>query len=169
MQLVLMRHGIAVDPGEPGCPPDDQRPLTDRGRRRTRLAADGLAALGVAADVILSSPLARAMETAQLAAEALGIDRSMIRQSRRLLPSADADALLAEVRALAPRAVLCVGHAPQLDAVVTRAVARGAPPFLRLKKAGAARVSLADSPDDASAELVWLMEPRALRRLGRQR
>jgi phosphohistidine phosphatase SixA len=121
----------------------------------------------VTAEVILSSPLRRAVETARLAAEALGVAETAVRLTTRLNPSADADGLLAEVRSLSPRPTLCVGHAPHLDAVLAHALAHGSIPFTRLKKSGAACLQLADSPDDPTAELLWMLDPRTLRRLRR--
>src|SRR5262245_54265929 len=71
MRLLMIRHAIAVPRGTPDIP-DDERRLTQRGRRRFRSAARGLACLVKRPDVLLSSPLPRARETADIAAREWG-------------------------------------------------------------------------------------------------
>jgi phosphohistidine phosphatase len=165
MLLYLMRHGIAVDHDDPSCPPDEQRPLTEEGRARTREVAQGLARLEVAVGLVISSPLLRAMQTAEIAAAALGVSPDRIRRSEALTPLADPRELLSELRKGAVRDVLCVGHAPNLDLVLTQAVAPRAAPIASLKKAGVACIELPSEPGQ-SGQLVWLMAPRALRLMG---
>ena len=65
--LWLLRHAEAAD-----GPPDDERPLTDRGARQAESAGRALARLGAQIDVCLTSPKLRAIQTAQLACEPLG-------------------------------------------------------------------------------------------------
>src|SRR5512145_3028365 len=71
MQVLIIRHAIAVPRGTPDIP-DDERPLTKRGRQRFRSAARGLARLVKRPDFVLSSPLPRAKETAEIAAREWG-------------------------------------------------------------------------------------------------
>src|SRR6185503_4199528 len=71
MRLLIIRHAIAVPRGTPDIA-DDERPLTKRGRRRFRAAAAGLARLVKRPDFVLSSPLPRARETADIAAREFG-------------------------------------------------------------------------------------------------
>src|SRR5262245_21183379 len=66
MRLLIIRHAIAVPRGTADIP-DDERPLTKRGRRRFRTAAAGLARVVKRPDFVLSSPLPRARETAEIA------------------------------------------------------------------------------------------------------
>src|SRR5579864_3782830 len=72
-RLYLLRHGIAVPPGTEGYE-DDDRPLTSKGERRTRQVAQGLRRLRLKLDRIISSPLPRALRTAELVAETLDIE-----------------------------------------------------------------------------------------------
>ncbi len=178
MRLLLVRHGIAAErPEHDG--PDATRPLTAAGRKKTREAAAGLAALGLAPRVVLSSPLVRARETAALVAAAL--DVSDVRETEALEPGADPFLLLAELARL-PGAdpgggrddeedadlVAAVGHLPHLDALIAHALAPGLPPVTSLKKAGAALLELpAVRPAGGGARLCWLLEPRQLRSLAR--
>jgi phosphohistidine phosphatase len=165
VELVLVRHGIAIERDDPDCPDDAARWLTKEGAAKTREAMAGLRALGVEPDVLLASPLRRALETARIAAEALRFDAKAIRTTEALLPDGDAAALLREVAAIDAQTVLCCGHAPNLDVAIARAVGARAP-FTALKKAGAACVAL-DSPRAHHGELVWLYPPAALRKLAR--
>src|SRR5215468_1467835 len=71
MDLYILRHGLAGS-REEWSGPDAERPLTNKGRSRSQAAARGLGLLGVAPEVILTSPYLRAAETAQLTAEVLG-------------------------------------------------------------------------------------------------
>ena len=69
MNLYLMRHGIAVAADEPGISSDSARPLTPKGIKRIRRAARGLRRLGISFDAILTSPLVRARQTAEIVAD----------------------------------------------------------------------------------------------------
>lgn len=164
MILVLFRHGIAVDRLDPACPPDEERPLTAKGVRRTRRAARGLRALGVRPRVVLTSPLVRAVQTAELAMEELGVEPSVLARTDLLRPGAPAGGLLRHLKDRGVEEALCAGHAPNLDFVLAASLGiRGEPPFA-LKKAGAAAVDLV--PLGGPGTLLWLLEPRALRTLG---
>ena len=164
MRIVLFRHGIAVDRDDPDCPPDAERPLTARGIRRTTAAARGLARLGVDPDAILVSPLVRAVETARIAAGILDHPDDPVR-TPALEPEAPRDELFEELMGLEADTVLAVGHAPHLDLFLAEILGLpGDPPF-RLGKAGAAAVD--STGDPGTARLLWMLTPRALRRLGR--
>ena len=73
MNLYLMRHGIAVAAGDPSITQDSQRPLTNKGIKRIRRAARGLRRLGIDFDIILTSPILRARQTADIVAATLGL------------------------------------------------------------------------------------------------
>jgi phosphohistidine phosphatase len=157
--LVLVRHGIAVDRLDPACPPDAHRPLTDKGVRRTRAAAEGLMCLLEARpDRVLSSPLLRARQTAELLVEACELDRFEITPALR--PGSDPRRLLAELDQDAEETVICAGHAPNLDRVIAH-LAGSADEFTWLKKSGACAFDLSGP----SPLLLFLAQPRTLRRL----
>jgi phosphohistidine phosphatase len=161
-RLILFRHGVALERGEFEGD-DDQRPLTAEGRKRTLESSRGLRRLGVRPDAIFSSPLVRALQTAEIAARGLRCDPALIQVSEALRPDADPGELV-KLLGEAEQELLCVGHAPNLDRVLGELLAGGAT-FSALKKSGAARVDLGalDSPPS----LTWLLGPRALRRLAR--
>ncbi len=74
MDLVLFRHADALNVGEAGIKTDEERPLSDKGKVRAKASARGLKALGLKPDLILSSPLVRARQTAEIVARETGLN-----------------------------------------------------------------------------------------------
>src|SRR5580704_16346785 len=97
MQLYIVRHGIAIDRESPKCPPDPERFLTEEGIEKTKQVARGVAELGVAPDLLLSSPYVRAMQTAEIFASALEYSKQKIRKTDLLLPGAETSMLFREL------------------------------------------------------------------------
>jgi phosphohistidine phosphatase len=165
MRVILFRHGIAVDRTDKGAANDAERPLTDKGRKRTRAAARGLLRLGVEPSMLLHSPLVRAVQTARVIVEVFDGEPKHKQVSRSLLPDRSPKSLLTELAHLDAEEVLCVGHSPQLERFVAHVL--GSPTAtIALKKAGAACVELEDLPQPHGV-LRWLLESRTLRLLGR--
>jgi phosphohistidine phosphatase len=166
MQLYIVRHGIAIDRENPKCPPDAERYLTEEGVDKTRQVAKGVAALGATAELLLSSPYTRAMQTAQIFASALDYPKQKIRRTDLLLPGADPSLLFRELaKDKQYSSIFLFGHAPQLDDIL--AMALGSKHHITsLKKAGAALIELKRiSPP--IGQLVWLGTPKVLRRSGK--
>ncbi len=169
-RLLLLRHGIAEE-RRPGLAEAD-RALTGRGQRRTAAVVAALARHGLAADRLLSSPLTRARQTAELAlaaglAPALAIEPA-------LQPGGDALAALPGwFAAVAPpgpagRSLLLVGHEPDLGDLACRLLG-GRPGGLPLRKAGLALLELPGGSTGAAgglgggeARLRLLLSPRLL-------
>lgn len=163
MQLILIRHGIAIDRDDPACPDEPDRYLTEEGVERTREAMAGLRALGVKPDLVYSSPFVRAAQTARIACEVLGFDPKKIATTKSLLPSGEPRDLFRELAKFEAETLACFGHAPNLDEVIAEGV--GAPSaFTSLKKAGAACLEF-ESVRASTGELVWLYPVGTLRRL----
>jgi phosphohistidine phosphatase len=166
MQLYIVRHGIAVDREDPKCPPDPERYLTEEGMEKTKQVAKGVAALGISADLMLTSPYVRAEQTAEIFAAALGYAKQRIRRADLLLPGAEPSLLFRELaKEKQASAVFLFGHAPHLDDVI--ATALGSKKHLTtLKKAGVAFLELKRlSPP--IGEIVWLAIPKLLRKAGK--
>ena len=152
MKLYLLRHGKADWPD--WDKPDDERPLTKDGKREMRRIAQFLAEMNVAPAAILSSPLPRAWQPAEIAAEALGLDV----QEEPALRGFTATKARALVKRSKAADLMLVGHEPDFSAVI-RALTGG---IVKLGKGGIARI---DVEDDASAgRLVWLIPPKIARR-----
>lgn len=164
MRLYLMRHGIAINRDDPSCPPEADRPLTPKGIERTRAAARGLAELGVHAQIMLSSPFLRSVQTAEIVCEVLGYPVKRLRRTDGLKPEAKPAQLLAEVARLKADSVMCFGHAPNLDLVIAQALGSGSV-ITALKKAGVACLEF-ESYDAPRGLLLWLHTSKSLRLLG---
>lgn len=162
MKVVLIRHAAAVPKGTPGVL-DAERPLTTSGKIRFRTAARGLSRIMPRPHVLLTSPLPRAQETAEIAARAFKSADAGIEPS---LADHDVDGIMATLKNHAPDAtVALVGHEPALGALLARLLgsSEGTEP-LAFRKGGAALVELPDGPS-TPGRLVWFLDPRVLRTL----
>jgi phosphohistidine phosphatase len=162
MILYIVRHGIAVDRTDPKAPPDPERPLTAKGVQKTRAAALGLKELGVKPDTLITSPYVRAAQTAEIFAEALGFPTAKVRVSDLLKSTANPADFMRELSHMKSKEVMCFGHAPHLDQLISQLVgARGV--FTELKKAGVA--SLEHVGAHSAWRLLWVLTPKVLRQL----
>jgi len=160
MKLLIVRHAIAADAEKSGTA-DEDRPLTGKGRKRFKKAARGLAEIVPAPDVLLTSPLLRARETAEIAAKAWGVEAL----PEPLLAGGSPEALLAAIAEHGKDAVVVlVGHEPDLSRLLAH-VTGGMGERVPFKKGGAALVEL-DGDEGSSGRLIWFMPPRLLRALG---
>jgi len=165
MELYLLRHGDAVDRATGGYKRDEDRPLTGEGEDEVRQAAGALLKLGVALDLVLTSPLVRARQTADLVADALAPKRG-VEVSQALAPGGRPEAILRAVVGVGPvERVLLTGHMPDLGALAGWLAWGQDAPTIPLRTAGLCRVDLPDHPTPGSGDLRWLLPPRLLRRL----
>jgi phosphohistidine phosphatase len=166
MRIYVVRHGAAIDRDDAKCPAEAERYLTQEGIEKTREVARGVARLGVAADLLLSSPYVRAMQTAEIFAPALGHAKQKIKRTDLLLPSADASLLFRELAKDKDSAdVFLFGHGPQVDDII--ALALGARrDCTALKKSGVAAIEL-KRVSPPIGELLWMAPPKLLKRVGK--
>lgn len=113
MELLLMRHGAALDRGAPGIRCDADRPLSDEGRAVTCAVADTLLARGSRPDLVLTSPLKRAVQTATLVAACCG--DLPVQECGALAPGATPPELVDALQHCHKQCVLAVGHMPDLS------------------------------------------------------
>lgn len=161
MKLHLFRHGIAIDREDPVCPSDHDRFLTPKGIAKTQAAAQGLRALGLKPNVILTSPFLRAVQTAEIACEALGYPVKKLRQSEALKSDAKPADLFDELSGLKADEVICVGHSPNLDEVIAFTIGSHAP-VTSLKKAGLGSLDI-ESFSPPHGTIIGIYSARALR------
>lgn len=161
MQWLLVRHAIAVPSGTPGIP-DDERPLTAEGEKRFRRAARGLARLVPRPDAILSSPLPRALRTAQLAAAAWG--RLRVHAEPALATDQFADWETAVSRLGPIELVALVGHEPHLSMLLAQLLGSARAERFAFKKGGVAWVEVPGALA-AGGTLLGIWPPAALREL----
>jgi phosphohistidine phosphatase len=166
MKLLLVRHAIAEPRAEEGGtqPDDTLRALTAKGRRRMEEIARALARLGNAPDVLASSPLVRATETAAILADAFeGVTPVSVPE---LQPGAGPEAVVKWLRRLpADHTVAAVGHEPDLGITASWLIAGRKDPVLSFKKGGACLLVFEDGVGQGAATLRWLLTPRQLRAL----
>ncbi|MBI2537626.1 MAG: histidine phosphatase family protein [Gemmatimonadetes bacterium] len=164
MELLVIRHGIAEDRDAFAASGKDDalRPLTDEGRRKLRQVARGLTILVPALDVLASSPLVRARQTADLVAKAYsGLSVTDIIS---LEPDQPPDAFAEWARGQSRRgAVAAVGHEPLLGRIVSLLLAGRGQSFIELKKGGACLVGFPDRVEPGAGVLRWLLTPGQLR------
>lgn len=166
MQLYIVRHGIAIDREDPKCPAEAERYLTEEGVEKTTKVAKGIAALGPAPDLLISSPYLRAMQTAEIFATALKYPKQKIQRTDLLLPGADAALFYRELaKNKQAGTVFCFGHAPQLDDLIATGLS-SKNHLTALKKAGVALLEL-KRVSPPSGQLVWLATPKILRKSGK--
>ena len=146
-----MRHGKA---GQPRATNDDARELTEKGREALRAAAPLWRRLNLRPDVVLSSPLPRALQTAELLCEAVG---GQPITDDRLRPGASWGDL---ARAMAEhpdaRRVMFVGHEPDLSAAVVELSGAAS---VRMRKGGLACLEFYGIPEPGGGEIAWLLDP----------
>ena len=149
MTVYFLRHGEADWPG--WDKPDDERPLTKRGKKEMRRVARFLCELEIAPSLILSSPLPRAWQTAEIVAEYLDVP---LREESALGKDFNAAKFATILRRNPVAELMIVGHEPDFSAVI-QALTGG---DVKLAKAGIARVDLDDG--GTAGRLIWLVPPK---------
>ena len=165
MNLYLLRHGIAVAGDEPGFESDSERPLTPKGIKRMRRAAKGLRRLEIGFDAILTSPLIRARQTAEIVAEALSL-QAQLQEISGLAPESSVENLIFGLTRFQNREhLLLVGHQPLLgDTAVFLLNGKDRSPLdVPLKKGGLCRIEIDAIPPGKPGTLHWLLAPKQLR------
>ncbi|MGQ0537582.1 MAG: SixA phosphatase family protein [Gemmatimonadaceae bacterium] len=167
MHLLVIRHAIAEDREEFAKTQrdDGERPLTRFGRRRMRRNARGLRRVGPPIDVLASSPLVRADETARIVSDVFGLRDNLVYVDA-LTPEQKPDALVPWLKQQPPDGtVALVGHEPHLSRLVTWLLTGDDQSGSRVlfKKGGACLLDLGEGPRAGGATLLWLLTPAQLR------
>ena len=164
LDVYLIRHAAAEERG-PAWPDDDLRPLSAEGRAGMGKAARGLVRLGVTFNVILTSPLVRARQTADVVAEAFDARPPIVVVDALAPGGGDADLLVELTKHSHRRGIALVGHEPDLGELAARLV--GSRRALAFKKGAVCRIgmeSLTESiPPARPGTLRWFLTPAILR------
>jgi phosphohistidine phosphatase len=161
-ELYLIRHGLAEDRGD-AWPDDAKRPLSERGMARLRKSARGLERLGVTFDVILTSALVRARQTAEIVAAAFEPIPHIV-TVESLAPGGSYQAVVADLEKQSRRAhIALVGHEPGIGELAAR-LAGSRHPF-EFKKGAVCRIDVDALPPRGPGALRWFITPRMLRGL----
>lgn len=147
MRLYFLRHGVADWPD--WKKPDDERPLTKAGRKEVHKVAEFLTRLKVELDLILTSPLPRAAQTADIAAEHFKV---RVREEKLLEPGFRREDLKQILRKYPEQVLMLVGHEPDFSDVIGK-ISGG---DVKISKTGVALVEL----DGSKGKLLWLFPPR---------
>lgn len=164
MLLYLVRHAIAVERGS-SSHSDGERPLTEKGIRRMRRAVRGMGRLSVHLDAIWTSPLVRALQTAEILASISGFKGKLV-VDKSLAPGGDVDALISTVaHGENGDAMALVGHEPDLSELCGRLITGRSESVVALKKGAVACVEVVEIDPAVRGVLHWLMQPGTLRRI----
>lgn len=154
MQLYFLRHGVADGSGWNGD--DFHCPLTPEGKARMEKSARTMEAMGLELDRIVSSPLTRALETAEIVAQRLGMT---VAEDDRLAGGFGVDSLDQMLSDYGQEErIMLVGHEPSFS-IVVGSLAGGAE--VVCKKGSLARIDL-DSFSPPHGRLIWMIPPRLL-------
>jgi len=153
MQLYFLRHGEADWPD--WTKPDDERPLTDFGKKEVRQVAKFLERLKVKPDLIVTSPLPRASQTAEIAADYLKVK---LRTDELLEPGFGMSELRTVLKRHRSKVLLVVGHEPDFANVISELTGAS----LKLSKAGVALLDI--DPESNEGKLLWLFPPKFARK-----
>lgn len=146
-------------------PDDSKRPLTESGIVRMRKSARGVARLGVTLDVVLTSPLARARQTAEIVAAAFDPKPHLV-NVESLAPGGTFAAVLADVEKHARRTrIALVGHEPDIGELAGRLIGTRHP--VEFKKGAICRIDVEKLPPNGPGVLKWFLTPRVLRSVGK--
>jgi phosphohistidine phosphatase len=164
VRTFLLRHAIAAPHDTARYPDDGERPLTPHGRERMERAARGLKALEGRFDLILTSHLSRAVETARILSRAFrpNVDVKVLKP---LAPGGGAGGVIAGLSALpANTSVVLVGHEPDLSRLAGAFVLEHRDGLRAdFKKGGVCRIDFDDVPRLGDGRLIYLLPPRVLR------
>ena len=163
LELYLVRHGVAAERGKE-WPDDSKRPLTTDGIARLRRSARGLNAIGVSFDQIVTSPLVRTRQTADVLAEELK-GKPPIVTADALAPAGSSAAVMQELAKHVRLArVALVGHEPNLGELAAQLIGARTP--IEFKKGGMCRIDFDTLPPKGGGMLRWFHTPKMLRKLG---
>lgn len=163
MRIYLLRHAIAAERGSAAYA-DDDRPLTEEGKAKMSKAAKGLSSVITDIDVILTSPLVRAHDTARIAARALRAE-SKVEVCKELSPGSSMKHLmtyLAKFRGL--NNMMLVGHEPDLG-IIASLLLGSESSVIEFKKGSLCCIDISTLPPRSKGTLIWHLQPKHLRAL----
>ncbi len=173
IELYLMRHGIAADLGEAGVIKDADRPLTQEGRVRMKLAAEGLRELGLKFNLILTSPLLRARQTAEVVAEVLELQHKVkiiesLAPGKAFIESEGRNAeIFLELGAFQFDRALLVGHMPDMAELASFLLSGNRNLNIEFKKGSVCAIEVSSLPPRGPGLLRWMLTPKQMRLFGK--
>jgi phosphohistidine phosphatase len=165
MIIYFLRHANAGTKHFSNPVKDEKRPIDKVGEDQSHDVGHALAAIGVTANVIISSPLTRSIQTAEIVAQELGHEERILLDDA-LRPEATFEQFKALVNRHKEQAsMLVVGHDPSMTEFVNRVLSNGAPlAAVEMKKCGVAKVEIELR---GPAVLRWCMPPKVVQKIQR--
>ena len=163
MKLLIVRHADAGDREEfaKTGKPDELRPLSDKGRKQMKGAAEGLRSLVPKVDLVATSPYTRAVQTAKIVADAYGeVEEETTATLEPESAPEDLEAWLGDHDLV--DVVILVGHEPHLGEIVTWLMTGRGESHVEFRKGGAALLEFPDLVKKGHGTLRWLMGPKEL-------
>ncbi len=157
MELYLLRHGIAEDKSPSGR--DADRRLTDEGRSKLRRVLERAQNARVSPSLILTSPLKRALETAEIAARELGYEGRIVRDEALRPDSTPAKVWSAVRDHSAEPSILLAGHEPLFSDTVGYFLG-STRKMINFRKAGLVRIDFAGLSAEPRGVLQWILTPK---------
>jgi phosphohistidine phosphatase len=161
MNVYLLRHAQALDLGEAGVQTDEERPLSDEGLRQMEIVSDAVKRLGLKFDEIITSPLRRALETAQELRRHLELPETAVITCDKLEPGGSTKKVMKYLRSREANEVVLVGHAPELPTYAAWLIG-SKDCQLEIAKAGLVYIRCDAAPRKGVGTLVWMLTPELL-------
>ncbi|MBS2006804.1 MAG: phosphohistidine phosphatase SixA [Cyanobacteria bacterium SZAS TMP-1] len=163
MRLFLVRHGIAVDHIGGAITRDSERPLTDEGIAEMKQVARALTKINKKPDLILSSPLVRARQTAEIIAQAFDME---IVLTDSLAPAGSPSLIFKAInKHQGVNQAYLVGHEPDMGMLANKLLWAGVECEFPFKKGAVARIDVGDMPPTGPGTLKWYMPPKLVHSL----
>lgn len=157
MEIYIVRHAIAEDAPRKGGG-DAARALTEEGKQKMKEAAEGFARLDVSIDKIITSPLVRAKQTAEILSKAIG---KKIEEMEELAPGHPPEEVCARLSKIAKlKSVMLVGHEPNCS-ILASYLLNGSSVEIQFKKGAICRID--GELSRQSGTLIWHLSPQVLR------
>ena len=167
MNLYVLRHGLARERNGREYANDDERPLTAKGVKRMTRQVKGMNALGLSMDAIITSPLVRAAQTADIVHKGLRKPGRLV-TSGALRPSEHPATLLEELAAeySSEDDVMVVGHEPHLSGLISVVVAGQHGPVIRVKKGSLCKLVVPHPSYGRCGWIEWHVTARQMVKMG---
>jgi phosphohistidine phosphatase len=161
MDLYLVRHADALPQGADGIASDEERPLSEDGRKQAIKLGSALKRRQIAVDLIVVSPLVRAVQTAAELRTVLGLSEVQVEIREELAPGGRPKKLVRYLNGLQANAIALVGHQPDLSLYAGWLMGEKEIQ-INFVKSGAAYIRVEGSPAKGTGVLMWLLTPEWL-------
>ena len=162
MELIVVRHAIALerDLAHQKGIPDSERPLTNEGTIKFEKMAKALQKIEVGVELIVSSKLLRAQQTAKILLKNFPKSESL--ESHNLSPEKSPQDIVGELETLHHKKIAIVGHEPNLSALTAWLVTKQLTPFVKFKKGGILKLKFPEKVKEGTGVLTWYLTPGTL-------